>query len=481
MISQKKTCGVMPINAQVEITKWSSIKQIVYNRDPDLAHAIDKHPISKNLRLVVAEYPFGCPIVHNGQFFLYHNNELSTLSAHKLLPKPVQSLLNYPWESMPTAILLQNGIESTIDLPTHTIPLRTFEPGAIFPLHALFKRYPTVIQGAYQYYAGARSLFMLSKLAHQQYNQRLAKIYKFPTSFCPKTYEAQWELFCALAHSKQFPQTWSTKVAFLTAPFFEELQTQSNHSQNLKYQLLNQVWQRTFISQYQGMYELAWSLFLEGLDKSKFPDSQSNVLETAKLLIKIAMRVSPGFIPTQDETFGPITQFSKAIMEDYRLRYYLPIFMQPGFFNGIQPVYYSLHRPIYPHAISQRRPLKRSIVELIQLKKIINQFQAMVVEERFPFPTSGSLLLQTLRNIEFDFYHPNGSGELNTNIQEIYEDDERFMTLINGMPCNENLTFPDSALFFHGCIRIRSKEEAARKQPSMRDFLMPLRKKTFSP
>ena len=389
------------------------------------------------------------------------------------LPDVIRQNLSYTHSSLPICMVTRGCLETHIDLPSHLIPTRILKPGSFFALNPFFHldRVSHTVEEAYTYTAGSRSLLILPKISHEQYNERLTRAYTIDPQFlCPKTFFDQWPLFKELSGAPQFKTNWDTELIICTKEFFELVEA----NDTLRNLFLTRTWTQTLFTQNQMIYELNWSIFSEELTASL--KNTPFVVETVKHVIKLAMAETPGYAPSTTETQGPIQELMDIFLNVYRIRYYLPIFMELGYYNKHDPIYYSLQKHTFLCHIPQKTNANRTIDELLAVKRLLYSFREQVLENKFPISLENTILYKTLKEVEFDFFHPQGTEELNTNIDNIAEEDLRFMSFFKSGNVDKDLVFPKHSLFFNGCIRIRpAKREEGETyvKPSMKDFLSP--------
>jgi hypothetical protein len=459
----------------MEIVLWPEIREKILAVSPDIGQVIEQYPAKERLKFVRARFPYGADIEKVDELWFTVDGKSVNYKSDKV-SNEIKQLLDYPWSGVPVSIMTHNTIESFIQLPSHIIPLRVISPGTIFSLNSIFdsNQISHVMHSAYSSTSGARSLLMLPKISHGQYNERLAKTYHIDSKYlCPKTFSQQWDLFNALSDSSDFDADWYSEIII----FSKEAISLLSNLPDLKYTLFKRIWDYTAFARNQAMYDLVWSIFTENL-----PPSVKNtpfIIETVKHLIKLAMREAPGFAPATDDTAGPIRALTDAFLNVYRIRYYLPIFMRPQYYDGINPIYYSLHKHTFFHPIPQRSNANRTIDEMIIIKKLVLSFKDHVLENKFPFPLNDTILYETLNSVEFEFYHPQGGEGLSREISSISKEDARFTKLVNDLVIEKDLEFPDHSIFFNGCIRIRPARREAQK-PSMKDFLTGLSSKKLA-
>jgi len=452
----------------LDIVNWRQVRSQLNQLCPEITALIDTLPNHNELQFVRARFPWGAAVEDGDQLWFYYNNEPINY-CDKNFPAEIKALLNYNWQGIPVGIMTHNTLEWHINLNDHIIPIGIVKPGTIFSLYSIFdpEHATHVTHKAYSSTAGSRSLMTLPKISHTGYNERLSRVYGVTDHLCPKTLSQHWPLFKDIVDSKAFHSNWYCEMLLFTKDFIAQL---AQHCE-LRYALLNRIWNYTAFSRNYAMYDFAWATFTE-----KLPNSIRNtpfIIETAKHVVKLALREVPGFVPVTDDVPGPVSKLTQAYLEVYRIRYYLPIFMAAEIFDGKNPVYYSLHRHTFFHPLPNRANASRTIDELKVIKRSVESFCEAVLNHKLPFKMDDTLLYQTLKEVEFEFFHPQGTGKINTDIDAIAKEDRRFSKIVDGLNPTKDQEFPSRSVFFNGCIRVRPKRKAPPK-PSMKDFLMPM-------
>lgn len=450
-----------------ELLTWQDAKDQVKAVLPEMYDAIArlaqeiKHPFIK------LSYQYGDPIVQQGKLKIKHQGNI-TIHDHQDLPTEYLQLLQYPNGYIPLSLVAKGFIEFFVDLPSHLIPYRLLNPGKIFGLYNFFytDKKNHIINQAYGASAGSRSLLVLPKISHEQYNERLSKHYTFDNQYlCPKHFSEQWMLFKELAQAPEFKTPWQAELLVFTRPLFELI----NKDKELQLVLLKQAVQDDQLQQNQIMYDLLWSIFLDKL--SPGVKNTPFVVETVKHIVKLALGKVPGFLPAQNNDQGPIEELRNIFLNIYRIRYYLPVFMELGYFNKTEPIYYSLQKHTFWCHIPERSNANRTVDELMEIRSLIHSFKEHVLENKFPICLEGTNLQQALQEVDFEFYHPQGNGtEIQTDVEAMVNEDPRFMRLFENLDLDKDLVFPKHSLFFNGCIRVRSQKKIVNK-PTIRDMV----------
>jgi len=440
-----------------DIVSWKSIKPQIIKLNPFIGKAIDSAKNIDDFSVVKIRYPFGANIVKRGQFHIQLNAGTNISLNSSETPHELKKLFDYPWQVMPFGVMLHNTIETHTELCTHKIPIRLYHPGRTFSLLSIFEdpKASHLLPHAYSTTAGCRSLLTLPQIAHRQYQERLTKRLHLPEVYCPKHFSEQWDCFKAISESSELPQNWYAEIAYFSKPFFHLI----HDTPEIKDTLLSSIWKNTTYGRNQGTYDLIWSAFIE----ENLSLSQRNnlaIMETIRYLMRVIMGASPAYQPAVDDSAGPINEFMHAFTDIYRIRFYLPVFMEISDFDGKHPLYYSLHKPAFWHAIPRNHSTtNQTINELKQIKTILDLFKKQVLNNRLPFCLENTPLYRRLEKIQFDCYHPKGKSPLKTDIKKMMHEDPRFAQIAKHYPHAKKLSLPDSSMFFNGCIRIKPISE----------------------
>lgn len=443
-----------PLNSTtLKILPWKEVRSKAISLNPSICGEIDNIEGVENFRVIVATYPFGAPIIRKGLFYLNIDGDFVNYK-NSAIPHEIRDLLDYTWLGIPFGMVLHNTFESHVDIPSHTVPLRLLQAGNTFSLLTIFEEKGASyhIVGAQSATAGCRSLITLPSIAHLQYSARLSKKFHLPSVICPKELSDQWELFKTLSEAKSFRSQWECELMFFSKDFVFALEKEHK----LRRVLLDYVWEGSAFNRNYQFYDLVFSIFTEDSLSLAIRNS-APVIETVKHILKVALRQAPAYTPCVSEMGGPVSGFMKAVIEVYRIRYYWPLFMQLGFYDGLKPIYYSLQKHTFLHSIPQKNASNnKTILELKEIKEIIGLFKQKVLEQQLPISLKGTALYKMLKDVEFDYFHPHADGDgIINNIGQLASEDKRFLKLTDKFASEKELDFPEKSIFFNGCIRVR--------------------------
>lgn len=439
----------------LQIVSWKEIKHKIFHLNPLLCREFDKFRGINKFKVILAKYPFADEILVKGKFRLHIDGENISYKNH-LISDHLKNLLDYHWRTLPFGMVTHNTIESHIDHSTHIMPFMLLRPGKTFALLSMFDKheYSNLISGLYSTTSGCRSLILLPKICHQQSNERLTKHYLIEKHLSPQNLSEHWLLLKELSQSTHFHTNWYSEVIFFSKEFIDAIEK----TPTLSFMLLQNVWEAMSFNRNLVTHDFIWSIFLQDLPLSLKHDPL--IIETVKHLILIAMKEVPGYAPADSNLPGPISDFTRAFLDIYKLRFHLPIFMQLEHYNGSDAIYYTLQKHTFFHEIPEQAKSRQTINDLIKIKSVLLQFRDYILKNKFEHSLEKTILYKTMKDTEFDFFHPKADQELISNIGSIAKDDKRFYKLPYKGKVKEDLSFPTGALFFHGCIRIRPKNDS---------------------
>jgi hypothetical protein len=438
------------------VLSWKDVKQKVIELNPFIGNEMDQIPGVDDFKVLRVRYPYGMDIVKAGEFCINYDGQCAYFDSDKT-PQNIRDMFDYFWMGIPFGMVTHNAFEAHIQLPSHIVPLRLLNPGKTFSLLTIFEDPSKVhyLQNSQNVMAGCRSLVMLPKISDKVYSERLTRKYGVHQHLNPKSLTNHWELFTELLASPQFECDWYCEVIFFSKEFVKAIEGMSE----FKERLLKFIWQFTAFERNQFTYEMIWSLFEEAnLDLAT--RNSIRVVETVKHIIRMCMsEYPPGFVPAIDNSAGPVSQLMETFDQVYRMRYFYPIMLQLASYNGKTPLYYSLNKPAFFHAIPEKAAVTQGIADTLAIKQVFELFRQKVLHNKLPISLEGTALYEMLEKTEFDFYHTVAdSDKLKTDATQLMAEDPRFMQAAKLINYDRDiLRTPEKAIFFNGCIRIRPK------------------------
>ena len=298
--------------------------------------------------------------------------------------------------------------------------------------------------------SGTRSLYLLPKITDATGHKELRSKYSV-RSRIPKTLSEQWNVFYQLANSQAFNCEWNSEILFFSDKWIEKAISDAGWKDLYNF-MLKDGWNQSQYWRNKVTFDIVWELFIE---QNLKPNPY--LVHIVKHIILIGNGVLPAFAPAVDDTCAPIKTMQKIFIEDYKLRDYIPTFMQPTFFDmkgdSQSMVYYSLQQPTLLETSLASKNLQSVIKAIPEIAYLIDTFKLEVEE--------GSIKAQDTpietfaRKVNFDYFH----NEINPNLDyvrhtgQMPSEDKNLLST----PTSNNRIFAETSKFINGCVRISSK------------------------
>lgn len=439
--------------AHIKKVTWKEVRHEVHKLNPSFAQLVDELNPSDDYFFVKATYPYGAPVLKQAVLMLPNDNgEIVPITDSSIDPK-IRAVLDYNLNSNPVSMVLKNTFEIFLPLEDRTIPLNgLIKPGATFGtfrvLHPNGSHQPKFL---WNMTAGARSIFMLPKITEQKKHFILKKKYSL-TAEAPRTLMHNWEVFRQIASHPEFSQPWDAQILYFSKSWFEHLDDKAWFA--FYYYFHRAMWGGTEFHRNQPIWNLIFSIILK--DYQGKPSAY--ITDTVKYLINVGIGAQPGFSPARDNMSGPIEGLQKVYIEDYGIRNYPPIIMQPNMFNLSDalspPVYYSLQFPTAIEFGLSSRARSSHVSDLHEIRSLLVRYTQELLSDKFNI--LGTPVYDLFKQTDYDYFHNN--TELHSGMRSATEmpaDDKNLLTTVNGKIYD---TFPDMCSFVKGCIRISHKK-----------------------
>jgi hypothetical protein len=422
--------------ANIRQIAWEQARSKVKKVNPSLCKIIDDLNPSKELGLFIAQIPFGQEPVQRGVLYLPDNQGNLVRHNDTRLDKKLQRLA-YNVGTNPVSLILQNSFEIYLNMEDYTLPFVIVPPGALISAWSMLN--PDSYQPAFIWHvsAGARSLFMLSKISLDRKHDRLAQ-YLDVSLDKPENYIDHGKVFRAIYESEHFKQDWYTEVLYFGKEWFDKLQDPA-WIKFSKY-LYEFYWKRTEF--WHG--EFLWDLIFSMIQKERNLKPNPYVADTVKHLFAMSIGAYPGFAPAIDDTVAPISRLQQLYEEIYQLEY-APIIMHPACFQPKQnrPVYYSLAYPTTTSFSPKSKRTANKITESKEIYRLLSKYLDSIKVDKLNLYNSPLAKLPDL--VKFEFYH---TSETSTEIHS-----SKFLPQIDkNFLLNRNGNFPDKSPFLRGCV-----------------------------
>lgn len=422
--------------ANIRQVTWEQARTKVKKVNPALFRIIDELDPPKELELFIAQIPFGQEPVRRGVLYLPDNQGNLVKYNDNILNKKLQKLA-YNVGTNPVSLILQNSLEIYLNMKNHTIPFIIAPPGALISAWSMLN--PNSYQPAFIWHvsAGARSLFMLSKISLDRKHNRLAQYLDISLDK-PEHYANHGDAFRKIYESEHFKEDWYTEVLYFSKEWFDKLQDPA-WIKFAKY-LYESYWKKTEF--WHG--EFLWDLIFSMIQQEKNLKPNPYVADTVKHLFAMSVGAYPGFAPAIDNSAAPISRLQELYKEIYQLEY-APIIMHPAYFQPKQnrSIYYSLAYPTTTSFSAKSKRTANKITESKEIYRLLNKYLDSIKVDELNLYNSPLAKLPDL--VEFEFYHSSETSKEIHSSKFLSANDKNFMFGKNGK-------FPDKSPFLRGCI-----------------------------
>lgn len=435
----------MPKQRYIEALTWNDVRPTFLKVYPSLVEVMDQFSFDSSCLFYKVRYPFGAHILKEGRFFL--PDETGAMQPLEAFPEVLQKDLSYSYPSHPSGVLTNKVFEQFVTLHGRIIPFYLITPGTFLGVTALLDHITGTQQGLYTSFsmweltAGARSTFLLSRIADTQAYRVLQRKYALKARIPNNAYE-QWDIFKELAEKEA--QNWKGEVIFFSNEFIKKLRSPKYAPLLVFMQAENRqvfnFWRNQF----------SWQVTLSHIERLKHLKYSVHLLDTVKHLLALSLGALPAFKPSSNEDGLPLALLQRIFIEDYKIEN-LPVMVEHTNFQGTHPVYYSLTYPTSAEYSAKSSTSATNIAELDQLQIIMDKFLKALSQD---LGFSHSLLETVATHIRFQFFHSQSDNYHNiASIDELLKFDPRFTTFDLLGP-NFNLPFPSNSPFFKGCVGI---------------------------
>lgn len=440
---------------RLEKVWWKDVRQEVHTLNPAFAQIIDDLDPGKDHWFARVSYPYGSMVMQRALLNLPNKHGDLVPITDPSVDSEMREALSYNLNSNPVSFVLKNSFEIYLPLKDRTISLTgLIQPGAVFGagriLNLQQSEQPVFI---WDMSAGARSVFMLPKITEAKKHLRLKKAYDLNVGV-PRSLMDHWEIFRQLSNHPSFQEPWEAEILYFPLQWFTHLDDPKWRP--FYYHFHNAAWGGGERWRNKFIWDLIFSLILEGYETRPNAD----IMDTVKYLLFMRTGVSSfsGLAPVRNELPGPFKEIQRIYMEDYDIRNYPPIIMQPEIFRAddpnAAPVYYSLQ---FPNAL-EFKPSSRirasTISDLHEIRSLMIRCEQDLLSDKFNL--TGTSLQRVFQRTQYDYFH-NGV-DLHTgmrNSAEMPSEDPMLITTLDG---NVHKSFPDSSSFVKGCIRLSPKK-----------------------
>ena len=436
----------MPNNKKCTLieTTWADFRCKVKDANLKLYKIIEKISPDKGHKLFLVKYPYGSKIVNKGCLQLPdESGKIHKLSSSSI-SKKIKDELGYNLGGCPVSLILKNSIEVFFMLDNHTIPLSGCIPeGSVTSMwRALFPEYGNRPDFLLDVTAGARSIFMLSKISDAVGHNRVCRHFNINIQK-PSLMIDHWRVFKELVRQPLFATNWCTEILFFGKKWFEHLDDEEFCNFNL-YFIKKALCANNYCSD-----KTVWNMVFSLIERINNTKLDPYIVDTAKHLLAVGAGYLPGFSSAKDDSVAPIKEIQKIYTEIYKLKQ-SPVIMQPAYFSSSndRPVYYSLEYPSTTVFPPRKREDHSKIRDLYLLKSLINKY--LYALEHYSLNIEHTAYHRLPSEVKYNYVH-NAKGYTEImDINSIIENDKHFAKSITGK------NFPVNSSFLNGCVQIKS-------------------------
>lgn len=441
---------------------WSEVQAEVALVNPGLASLIEGLGLNDDHFFYRANYRYGTYLVNKGVFHLPAAEGNVLPLGHGSFSTEIQDELGY--SPMPLGLILKNSSEKYYENNGHVISLDYLEPGSLLGLAETLAPHQAYFPWHLcQVSAGARSLFMLAKIADALGHERLKREYRF-RSLIPKQLSEHANIFSDI--TKQ--GNWRLEVLYFSKKWFDNHNTNTNNTNTnnnnndnnnnkkslvrLRHYLLEQAWKLTHYPRNEAARNMVWGLFSAYLTKKRVKLSPY-VLNVLKQVVSISLGGALGFKPTgTSEAAGPIQEIQRAYVEVYHL-IYLPVIMQPAYYDKTAKpnyLYTSLNLPTVCDPTTETQQNNTLLKELRTVKMVWNLFLDAAMEGKLCL--EGTPMQDIINNVKLEFFHNENDVYGEIDLSSSIPDSDPSMLEVFAAPNKKE--FPSASQFFRGGIRL---------------------------
>ncbi|MBP9741876.1 MAG: hypothetical protein KBD37_00790 [Burkholderiales bacterium] len=431
----------------IEEISWDNASKLLQKLQPDLVKFINAVSPDKELTLYKASYPFATSIIKSADIQLpLTDGDTISVNSSNLPPQLANDLRYNESNRVPLGMLLNKNAEFYTQVGSRVMPYEVLSPGSIFGLAKIVDSviHRTNVPSDADPFtadlsAGARSIFMLSKISNGVNHRKLKKAYSL-TLNQPEGYDDHCLVFKELV--KNSSCDWRLEVLYFSNKWLDKLNDSAWSS--IYNELLNihrssyKVWHNDI---------RGWHAAFNLIEHEKnLGDFMPYSLATTRHLFIIAANSAPGFRPATNELSAPVTFLQKAYIDDYELTNQ-PVIMEPTQFVHTTklPVYYSLNHPTLVESNTKTLRSHSNIKVVDQIQYVTKKYCEGILKN---CRKSAPSLYQAASAIQFSYYHndPTDYKQIN-NSTVLFDEDNRF-------GFGQKKGYPFSGPFTNGCIKI---------------------------
>lgn len=432
-----------------EWLSWKDARPLLEKVNPSLVATIDPLNPDDSYQLLKVRYPYGEPILKAGMFML--PNEQGQFEPFNATSQPAHFQKAFEHiHTVPMGIVLKRSAEVFLETANHSTPFSIMREGDLVSAWNILSPHHTCDRGnLWNIVSGARSVFMLPKIADAIAHGRLKKTFNLDID-APKTLAQQWHVFKAL--SKHAAEPWESEILFFGKKWLEP--QPSPEWKLFRAHLLETIWDNTAFLRNQYYHDYVFSCLQ--MEKGMKPNPY--LAHTVKHLLAIASGTYPGFGFADHEALLPLHFIQHVYQNTYQLRY-VPNVLEPRHFrrDRLQRyVYYSLQVPTLLEFSPSSRKVASKFENMRNLRYIFNSLLRVISENPYQLNPQDMNIYHLFKDFHYGLFHSemDPNGEMHP-ASELAAEDPRIQTELQRFP---GLSFCETGPFLKGCIRIACQD-----------------------
>lgn len=424
---------------------WEEVRKEVAELNFTLAALVDQVEPGSELKLFRVRYPFGAYIFQQNQIQIPIAQRKLVPMSHHSLPSQMREQLGY--SPIPLAFLMNKKIEVFTENRGGAAPLDLIHPGELLGLWEFFEgRGKCALSHSWQMTAGCRSVFFLSQIANEQSHRKLKMMYQVKSP-APKKLAEHWHVFREIAQSSHIECDWHCELLFVSQAFIKAVYQHPNYLA-LKNYLMEMLWEQTRIWRNRAYMDVNWETLSTVMALEDFK-TVLTYMPIIRRLFDIGNGLALGFRPAIDETALPLKTLQTIYLNDYGLKEYAPVIMQPHCstppLSLRQPVYFSLLFPaqLYHKTKSRhKQSMLNELREVIHLNEAVNHW---MLKHNY-------LSFVKFNQLRYEYFHSDSDAlhKIRPTSTILQFDDK----LASHVSLYSNRKFPEKSSFLRGSVLI---------------------------
>ena len=440
--------------AKLEELTWGEAREMVLKTHPMLSKIIDKISPGKDFLLYKAYYPFGAKILNSGIFHLPSDDgNVVPINSPNISSGVKNNLIR---RSVPVGIVLNHCNEVFYEMPERIITLNLFKPGYIIglwehldPLESYY------VKCVWTVISGVRSLYLLPKITDAGGHKELRNKYGIRARI-PRNLAEEWNVFSQLVTSQAFESEWFSEILFFSDKWMSTAISDPAWKEFYNF-MLEDGWNQSQYWRNKVTFDMVWELFIDQLREQNLKPNPY-LVHIVKHIVLVGTGVLPAFAPAIDDLCAPIKMLQKVFIEDYKLREYIPTFMQPTVFDldskNPSMVYYSLQQPTLLETSLVCKRIQSVLQAMPEIAYLIDTFKLEV--EDGTINAAETPIEIFAQKVNCTCFH-NEANERIDNVRRTSEMPSEDNSFLEMSPEYSQRAFAATSRFLKGCVRFSKK------------------------